>query len=140
MTKVQGGDEPRGSGRKKKLLSGIVLAVVVAAAAYWFVLRPTSELPPEPGEALVLESIQVNLAQGHYLRVAVVLQLSTEVSEEVDGSKALDATIELYSGRPVAQMLDKARRAELKAELGARVAELYPDEVLGIYFAEFVTQ
>ena len=44
--------------------------------------------------------IQINLAGGHYLRIGLALQLTDSASKEIDGSKALDATIDLFSGLP----------------------------------------
>ena len=65
------GDAPVKKGKKKLLI--IVAAVLVAAAAAWFfLLRPApAEADAEPelvaGEVLPLESISINLAEGHYL-------------------------------------------------------------------------
>ena len=66
---------------------------------------------------VALEPIQINLAGGHYLRVGVALQL-TEAAHEADGSKALDATIAIFSGlRDGGGGLDPKQREHLKKEL-----------------------
>lgn len=120
MTKsAKADDEPRNG--KKKVVA-IVALLAVAAAAYFLVLKPKPEGDPEPvaGEVVTLEPIQLNLAAGSYLRIAIALQLTAE-PEEADGSRALDATIEMFSGRTVAEVSDLKQRKKLKEEL---VAEL----------------
>ena len=57
-----------------------------------------------------------------------------------DGSKALDATITEFSGLSIAEVNDPKKRAALKKELQHHLGELYEDEVMGVYFTEFVTQ
>ena len=87
------------AGGRKKVLVPILAVLAIAGGGYWFLLRPAPEpSEPEPGEVLALEAIQVNLKAGHYLRVGIALQMSAEVVEELDGSKALDALINVYTG------------------------------------------
>ena len=93
-----------------------------------------------PGEVVALEPIQVNLAEGHYLRLGLALQL-TDGRHEVDGSKALDAAIELFSGASMAELRqpEAARRAQGEAA-GASSTHGYHGDVMDVYFTEFVTQ
>ena len=128
------------SAPRRKLVIVIVLVALTGGAAYWFVLRPTPEAAPEPGEVVALEPIQVNLADGRYLRVAIALQATLDVEEEVDGSRALDATIDVFSGLPLNEVAEAKSRDVLKAELKERILELYEGELMDIYFTEFVTQ
>ncbi len=97
-------------------------------------------MAPEPGEVVALEPIQVNLADGHYLRVAIALQATLDVEEEIDGSRALDAAIEVFSGLPVDEVANTKSRNTLKSELKERILELYEGQLMDIYFTEFVTQ
>jgi flagellar protein FliL len=129
-------------GSRKKLLLVVVLVLAIAAGGYWwFMLRPAAaEKEPEPGEVLQLEAIQVNLTEGHYLRIGIALQATTDVKEELDGSKALDATIELFSGRTVEDLADRPYRTRLKEKLVHELEEEYHGEVMGVYFTDFVTQ
>jgi flagellar FliL protein len=143
MTTPAGADEKdatEGKGGKKKLVVVVVLLVVLGGAGYWFFLKPKGgHEAPVPGEVVALESTQINLASGHYLRIAIALQLP-EGAAEVDGSKALDATISLFSGRSMTELNDPKEREKLKKELGTELEERYDDEVMGVYFTEFVTQ
>ena len=87
-----------GRQEKKLIIILVVLLLVAGGAGYWFFLKPPAEPPePVPGEVVALDPIQVNLADGHYLRIGIALQLTTE-AHEADGSKALDAVIDLFSG------------------------------------------
>lgn len=131
-------EKPKGG--KKKLLVVLVALLLVAGAAWFFLLRggdgPTE---PKPGEMLPLESTQINLAGGHYLKLGIALQL-TETAHEVDGSKALDAAIELFSGREVDDLARTETRKALKKKLTSELDHRYHGDVMEVYFTEFVTQ
>jgi flagellar FliL protein len=123
----------------KKIVVILVVLLAVGGGAVWFVLRPKPVEAPKPGEVVSLDPIQINLQGEHYLRIGIALQL-TATTKEADGSKALDATISEFSGLSIAQVNDPKKRAELKKELQHQLGELYEDEVMGVYFTEFVTQ
>lgn len=126
-------------GRRKKLVVVVLLLVLLGGAGYWF-LAPADPPPaPEPGEVVSLEPIQVNLSGGHYLRVGIALQASAD-AHEVEGSKALDATIAVFSGRPLEEVMSPPRREALRGELLEAVDEAYHGDVLDVYFTEYVTQ
>ena len=140
VEKTETDEETSGRGGKlKKIAIVVVVVLLVAGAAWWFVLRPKPEKAPEPGEIVTLDSTQINLTGGHYLRLGLALQLTTE-AHEIDGSKALDAAINLFSGRTVASISQPVRRDELKAKLVHQLDESYHGEVMDVYFTEFVTQ
>jgi flagellar protein FliL len=134
----EAGEETRG-GRRKKLIVAVVLVLVLAAAGWWFLLRPSGPAEPEPGEVMTLEPIQINLADAHYLRIGLALQLSAD-AEEADGSKALDAAIDLFSGADQAELVKAGQRQEYKHQLEEQLQEDYEGDVLEVYFTEFVTQ
>lgn len=126
-------------GRGKKILLLLVAVALMAAGAWFFLLRGGGHEEPKPGEMLALESTQINLTDGHYLKIGIALQL-VEGAHEVDGSKALDATIELFSGRDVAELSRTEARQTLKRKLTAELEERYHGDVMEVYFTEFVTQ
>lgn len=132
-------DEPAKSKKKTLLVVGIAV-LALAAGAWWFMIRPAgAEEAPVPGEVLQLESIQVNLAGGHYLKIGIALQ-AIEGAEHVEGSKALDATIELFSGTSMDDLADPEKRTKMKAELVEELDHRYHGEVMEVYFTDFVTQ
>ncbi|KAA1417695.1 flagellar basal body-associated FliL family protein [Nocardioides humilatus] len=137
---------PAKKSKKKLLIIAVVLLLGLGGAGYFFVLKPGSggDAAPKPGPVAPLDHVQINLAQGHYLRLGLSLQLTDAVSGEhggeFDGSKALDAAIEIFSGRDVAELAKDGQRAKLKKELVKVLEERYEGEVMDVYFTEFVTE
>jgi flagellar FliL protein len=136
---AQADTDAEGTGGRKKLVVVAVVVLVALAAGWWFLLRPSGPAEPEPGEVMTLEPIQVNLADGHYLRIGIALQLSAD-AHEAEGSKALDATIDLFSGADQGDLVKAGQRQEYKSELEEKLHESYHGDVLEVYFTEFVTQ
>ena len=89
---------------------------------------------------LVVEPISLNLADGHYLRIGVGLQLTADVAEEPDTARALDLVVTTFSGREVAEVTNPEGREALRAELVDRLTEAYEGEVMDVYFTDYVTQ
>jgi flagellar FliL protein len=143
-------EKSKGKPKKKLILiAGAVLVLLVGAAAYWFLLGPgkaasdaTPAAPPapKPGVVLTVDAVSVNLADGHYLRLGLGLQLTADVAEAPDPAKALDLAIALFSGHTVAEVSDPATRDALKAELVTQLSEAYEGEVMDVYLTNFVTQ
>lgn len=130
---------------KKSPLKLIIIVVVVMAllggAAYWFLLKPPGpKKPPEPGVVVKMDSIQINLQGDHYLKIGIALQASKKAGEDLDGSKALDQTISIFSGRSMKMLAKSDYREKLKKELVKKLEKSYDDEVIGVYFTDFVTQ
>ena len=126
-------------GKLKKILILVVALLLIGGAVYWFFLKPPGPTPPpQPGAIVPLESTQINLADNHYLRLGIALQLTTDATE-ADGSKALDAAIALFSGRRLEQ-LEGHKRQVLKERLAKELDHLYEGDVMDVYFTEFVTQ
>ena len=132
----QAEEQPRK--RRKKLVLLLVAVLVVGGGGYWFI-RPEPASAPKPGDVVTLEPIQINLADSHYLRVGIALQL-VQGAEKVDGSKALDATIDEFSGLAMAEVNDPAKRSTHKLALEKELDHRYQGDVMEVYFTEFVTQ
>lgn len=137
-----GAEEAPEKGSKKKLIMILVAVLALGGGGYFMFLKPKPAGPPEPGEVIKLEPIQVNLAGGHYLRIGIALQAVVGAGGHgpIDGSKALDAVIAEFSGLPMNEVNDPKQRAKLKKGLEKELDELYHHEVMGVYFTEFVTQ
>lgn len=145
ITAAKPGDEATaddaGGGKKKKLIMVVVGVLLLAGAAYWFLLKPGDAAEPEvvPGEVVALEPIQINLADGHYLRVGIALQ-TVEGAYEVDGSYALDKLISTFSMVPMQEVADAEKREKHREYLVEQLDEHYQGDVMDVYFTEFVTQ
>ncbi len=140
-------EQATGGKRKKLVVAGAGVLLAAAGGGTWFVLGPSAsaeaaqeEPEVELGDVLAVEPISINLADGHYLKLGLGLQVVAEVAHEPDGSLALDAAISLYSGRSMAEVGDPAQREALKEELRHSVEELYHHDVVDVYFTEYVTQ
>lgn len=129
---------------RKKLLIMIIAAVLLlggGAGGYaMFTGEDGPEPPPEPGIVIPLEAITINLTDGHFLKISIALQATAEVTEELDGSKALDILISEFSNRSVAELSSNGAREEAKKHLIEKIGEAYEGEVMGIYFTQFVMQ
>lgn len=132
--------------RSKKMLVVVLVAVLAIAggAAYFFLLKdkgPATEPAPEKGAVLAIEPVSLNLADGHYLRLGLSLQLTKDAGEETpDTADALDHAIALFSGHTVAEISDPATREALKAQLVTELDEAYEGKVMDVYLTNYVTQ
>lgn len=139
---------PKKSKKKLMLILGVVVVLVAAAAYYFLVLSKADAaaepVEPEPGAVHKVEAMSINLADGRYLRIAVGLQLTLDGAAghggEFDDSKARNAIIDLYSGRPVAEVAPGEAREALRQELAATLEESYHGGVMDVYLIDFVTQ
>jgi len=147
-----GAKKERKKPKKIVLIIGAVAVLAIAGAAYFFFLKPAPDPnaapPPEPapipGAILTIEPVSVNLADGHYLRLGLGLQLVAggggHGETGPDPAHALDLAIAMYSGHTVAEVSDPATRDALKAELLAELEHAYEGEVMDVYLTDYVTQ
>ncbi|QZN87052.1 flagellar basal body-associated protein FliL [Cellulomonas sp. C5510] len=131
--------------RSRRTLVLLALVVLTAGAVYWFLLRPDAadsldQPEVELGAVQTVEPININLADGRYLRLGLGLQLTAEVVEDLDPSMALDRMIALYSMLPLDQVSSPEGREALKAELTAQLAEAYDGQVVAVYITDYVYQ
>lgn len=100
--------------------------------------------PPEMGPVIDLPALSVNLAEGHYLRVAVSVALAADVEledpEEFKSAPAKDLVVSTLSGRSMDELSNNAGRERVKTELTEQIVEAYHGEVESVFFTEFVMQ
>jgi flagellar FliL protein len=105
-----------------------------AVASEQFVARQA----PEVGTIVDLD------AGGHYLRIAVSLGLSDELEvhepEDFPTAPAADFVLTAFAGRTVDELADPAGREAVREELAAALEQFYGDDIVAIYFTEFVMQ
>ena len=96
------------------------------------------------GPIVEMEAINVNLAEGHYLRIAVALGLSPEVKlkegEEFDKAAASDVVLGTFSGMLMADLTSAEGREKAREHLLTALEPHYGKEVVHVYFTEFVMQ
>ena len=134
---------------KKKLIMIVVGALVAAALGYYMlVMKPAASAAaaatppkPTPGAVVKLDPIYINLSGGHFLKLGIALQGTASAPKDLDGSQALDEAITTFSGQEMSALADSGSRDALKEKLIKKVVEDYPEnEVMGLYFTEFVMQ
>jgi flagellar FliL protein len=149
-------DRRKGKRRRVVLLLPLVLLLavggVLAKSHLAGAAGPKPDLSKLPGAVVPLQSMTLNLTDGHFLKVGLALQLSqaatpaggtaetTTAGPAVDGSKALDAAIAILGSHSYAQLLAPGGRASAQRALTAEVGKRYDGEVLKVYFTEFVMQ
>ncbi|PWJ52583.1 flagellar FliL protein [Quadrisphaera granulorum] len=135
-------------GKKKLFLIIGVAALALAGGGYYFLFMkgapaeaaPVEKPKPVAGAVVSIDPISINLAEGHYLKLGLALQQTAEVTENVDGSQALDTAIELYSGKSMAELSDPTSREAVKKELSEKIEKKYEDKVMDVYFTQYVMQ
>lgn len=95
-------------------------------------------------KAVDLPAMNINLTDGHYLRVTVSLGLCPDVvipeKEEFETAPAKDLIVSTLSGNSMTVLGDPEGREQVKELLTKKIAAVYPEEVHEIYFLEFVMQ
>jgi len=147
--------------RKRTRLVLLLLVVVLLAGAFLerSVLLGSSPKKaagshkPEPGVIVQLDAMTLNLADGHFLKLGLALQLTKQASGSaaapaqgaaaapaVDGAPAQDAAITVLGERTYAQLLAPGGRTRARQSLQREVATRYGGKVMRVYFTEFVMQ
>ena len=138
--------------KSKKMLMIIVIALVVlgAGGAGAVVLKGDSAEAagekPVKGAVVAMDSaLTINLADGHYLKLAFTLQATEEAGEaEIDNAEAIDIAIDKYTGMKIAELETEKGRTAAKAELLEEIEKVYNVDgthiIMDIYFTQFVTQ
>jgi len=140
------------SGGKSNLVPAIVLALGIVGGGYFMgqggeggaAAGPTTTEKPVLGEIATVEPININLKDGHFLRVGMALQLIEGIEkaefEKGKTAKANDVVIEMLGGSDMAEISTAEGREKVKKELKKQLEEVYEDEVTDVYFTDFVMQ
>jgi flagellar FliL protein len=163
------GEAPEAKKGKSNLVPAIVIAVGLigggkmmgggaGAAAPAAADGTTTTTEVVLGPVVKLDPITLNVADGHYLRVGLGLQLSADAEggggggghgapAEPDTSdkaghyaKALDIVIGSLGRRTYTELVATDGRTAAKDELVHLLTEAYHEEIVDLYFTEFVLQ
>jgi len=136
---------------KKKLMIIVIAAVVLlggGAGGYFmfFAGGEKAEAAPKKGAVVAMDSaLTINLAEGHYLKLAFTLQATEDAGEaEIDNAEAIDIAIDKYTGVEIAELETEKGRQAAKTELLDEIKKVYNVDdqhiIMDIYFTQFVTQ
>jgi flagellar protein FliL len=172
MAKDEEAEETTGKGKTKKKKGNLVPAIVVAVgligAAYMMKGGGTKKasaatpgattattsttnpmLAPATAKSLAeiakLDDITPNLADGHFLKLGLALQLApkgviTDYTTGGAAAKALDLAIVVFGKDNYAQLVQPSIREQAKESLAKQVVAAYDGQVQGIYITDFVMQ
>jgi flagellar FliL protein len=137
--------------KSKKLLMIIVAAVVVlgggGGGAFFMLKSDKAEAKPAPVKGIITpleDAMTINLADGHYLKLNFALQQTADAAEAVDTSEAQNIAIEIFTGKPVAELSSEKGRDAVKEEFLKDLEKAYTKdkvlEVMDVYYTSFVTQ
>ena len=156
-------DPDRGRGR---LIPALLVSVALVVAGYFVGGRgggpATGSEPvvtvvveePTVERVLDLEPVNVNLADGRYLRVGISMGIAHSEDESLDAAAtggeesittepvapAADLVLATFAGRSFEELASAAGREKARSALRDGLQELYGDEVLTVFFTEFVMQ
>jgi flagellar FliL protein len=127
------------------------LVLVLVGGGMWFFLlrgsgteKAAAHEEPKPGAVVALESVNVNLAGGHYLKLKLALQASADVKEAPDGSKAQGIAGDHLTGMEMAELQTAKGRKHAQNELTEAIVKAYEEDghetVIDVYYPEFVSQ
>ena len=156
-------------GGSNNLIPAVVLAIGLLGGGFFMggkaggsaavaAPQPTEQHAAEDeghGPIQELETITLNLADGHFLKIGLALQMAASDAEgghgggdaeEVPAAKALDIAISLLGSHTMDDLARPKERELVKKALSELVAEAYVDPeshepvVTKVYFTEFVMQ
>lgn len=126
----------------KKGLLILVAVLAIGGGAYKFLAPQPPAGPPTGGAFVTMDATTLNLDGGHYLKLAVAIQLvkGKATATSFQTYKAAALTISEFSNRTVSELSTQAGRNRLTADLLAKLKTAYPGEVYQVYLTQFVTQ
>lgn len=106
------------------------------------------ETEPEVGKVIDMEAVNINLADNHYLRVAVSIGLDSHVElvdshgkeTELFTAPASDLVLNQFLGASIEELATAEGRDHAREELLEHISERYDGAVVAVYFTEFVMQ
>ncbi len=163
--------DAKSGGPKRLIIMGVLCALILGAG---FVLggrlsggaataEPAAdaaeEEPAEPtiDEIVDLDPLNINLADGHYLRIAIAIGVHHGEEAEEDGggghgasdaeaepsietAPATDLVLTTFSGRQMPDLSSPEGRERARHDLLDGLVEFYGEDIVTVLFTEFVMQ
>jgi flagellar protein FliL len=174
-------EQPKKGGKLKLIIFSLVLVAAVGGGGFMLggkgaatAAEPEAEHSEEAehaeekaaehaveGEVVLIEPVTLSLADGHYLKVGLALQLAPPDEEEAaaaeggghggsaedepamsaeETARAVDHAISLFGAHAMDDLQSPKERKAVKAELVEGLKEAYHGEVVDVYFTAFAMQ
>lgn len=144
-------DDAKKGGKNKIIMIVVGLAVVGVGAKMTVLKPPAAEAGAATtttvagGDLVAIEAMSVNLADGHYLKIGVALELvegedAKYFEKAGKPNKVRDLIITSAASRTMADLATLEGKEKFRAELDKGSEKLYKEHYHGIYFTEFVMQ
>lgn len=154
-------DNKAGTGKGKGKMGKIALVAMLAlGAAAGYTLNgggggeaaagaTATTAPPEPGAMISIAPLSLNLADDHYLKVGIAVQLVDGTVSGEEGAEAWlgehgpvvrDLVISQLGGAHVAEFANADARDVVRSALLAEANERLDHTVFALYFTEFIMQ
>lgn len=158
-----------GGGGGSKMMPAAMISIALVAAGYFVGGRGGGTAPavavtattvahePTVDNVVDLDAVNVNLADGHYLRVAISIGMGAGHHDEAaaadSGHGAAEATVtteptapaadlvlSTFSGKTIDELSTLEGRIAARDHLLEGLKEFYGEEVITVFFTEFVMQ
>ncbi len=138
------GKKKKKGGKLKKIIVVVLVLAIAGGGAWFFLLKPKGapKPPPKPekGAVLAVDAVNINLADGHYLKLGFALQLTKDSHETPDPSQALAIAIDQFSGQSMEKLSKPEERRKAIETLTKAVEKAYEHEVMDLYTTTMVMQ
>jgi flagellar FliL protein len=127
--------------KSKKFLIAVVGVLVLGGGAYKFAV-PHPPAPPTGGDVVAVDPMTVNLAGGHYLKIAISVQLVKRkaTAGDFDTSHASELVIDEFSNRSMDAVEAGGKRQKLIKALRDSIKKAYPGKVYDVFLTQYVGQ
>ena len=129
-------------GKKKMILILRRAARASRGAGYWFFLKPrAADRRPSPARSSPWSRSRSTSTDGHYLQLGIALQLGRRRrgGRRQQGAGRRDRPVQ-RADRSTRSTPAEAARASSRTSSESELEQAYEDEVMDVYFTEFVTQ
>lgn len=142
---ADGGEAKKGMSKLVLIIIGAVVMAAIAGAAYFFFIKePAPEPPPAPGTIVQMDPMTLTLADQHFLKIQIAIQLVEGAEVPAEGgfetAQAAQLLIDTFSNLPMEELTQDQVRKDLTAELLTGLKQAYPEEVYGVFLTQFVIQ
>jgi flagellar FliL protein len=143
--------EAKGGGKNKIVMIVVAVAVLGVGAKMTVLKTPPAEgaeattTTMAGGDLVPVEPMSVNLADGHYLKVGVAIELvegedAKYFEKAGKPNKIRDLIITASAAKTMEELASPEGKEEFREMLDHGAHELYHESYHGLYFTEFVMQ